>query len=98
MAEPRGEIDKLVGGDLGRKHRRRHLGGRRRWKGRRLDLDLASLRGRGRGLMLGLGQTRGLAGSKLSDSFDSPDVLLGVLAGMFGFACLRLWLTTPSAD
>jgi hypothetical protein len=57
LAEPRGEINKLVGGDLGRKYRRRYLGGRQRWKGRRLDLDLASLRGRGRGLMLGLDRT-----------------------------------------
>jgi uncharacterized membrane protein YfcA len=37
------------------------------------------------------------AGARLSESYDIA-FLWGALAGMFAFACLRLWLATPSKN
>jgi uncharacterized membrane protein YfcA len=39
----------------------------------------------------------GFAGAHLSETYDAA-LFWGALAGMLAFACLRLWLATPSKN
>jgi hypothetical protein len=38
----------------------------------------------------------GMAGGRLDTGYSDANAFWGVLAGMFAFVCLRLWLAGPS--